>query len=62
MRYFVISSSKFNKNIFRLILGLFKILYGTFNRFVDKKYRPDLVVGFEVTQVFNHISNKNFQC
>ena len=47
VRYFVISSSKFNKNIFRLILGLFKILYGTFQSvLLIKKYRPDLVVGF----------------
>ena len=47
VKNFVVSSSKFNKNIFRLILGLFKILYGTFQSvLLIKKYRPKLVVGF----------------
>ena len=47
VRNFVVSSSKFNKNIFRLILGVFKILYGTFQSvLLIKKYRPKLVVGF----------------
>ena len=47
VKNFVVSSSKFNKNIFRLILGVFKILYGTFQSvLLIKKYRPKLVVGF----------------
>ena len=47
VKNFVVSSSKFNKNIFRLILGVFKILYGTFQSvLLIKKYRPNLVVGF----------------
>ena len=47
MKYFVVSSSRFNKNIFRLILGLLKILYGTLQSILlIKKYKPDLVVGF----------------
>lgn len=47
VKYFVVSSSKFNKNIFKLILGVFKILYGTIQSvLLIKKYRPALVVGF----------------
>lgn len=47
VKNFVVSSSKFNKNIFRLILAVFKILYGTFQSvLLIKKYRPKLVVGF----------------
>ena len=47
VKNFVVSSSKFNKNIFKLILGVFKILYGTFQSvLLIKKYRPKLVVGF----------------
>ena len=47
VKNFVVSSSKFNKNIFRLILAVFKILYGTFQSvLLLKKYRPKLVVGF----------------
>ncbi len=47
VKYFVVSSSKFNKNIFRLIFGTLKILYGTFQSILlIKKYKPDLVVGF----------------
>ena len=47
VKNFVVSSSKFNKNIFRLILGVFKISYGTFQSvLLIKKYRPKLVVGF----------------
>ena len=47
VKNFVVSSSKFNKNIFRLILAVFKILYGTFQSvLLIKKYKPKLVVGF----------------
>ncbi len=47
VKYFVVSSSKFNKNIFKLIIGIFKILYGIVQSvLLIKKYRPDLVVGF----------------
>ena len=55
VKNFVVSSSKFNKNIFRLILGVFKILYGTFQSvLLIKKYRPKLVVGFGGSRLSNN--------
>ena len=46
-KYHVISSSKLEKNIFTIIISIFKILYGFIYSFcLILKFKPSLVVGF----------------
>ena len=47
LKYHVISSSKLEKNIFTIIISIFKILYGFVYSFcLIIKFKPSLVVGF----------------
>tara|TARA_B100000035_G_scaffold195461_1_gene166868 strand:- start:12142 stop:13194 length:1053 start_codon:yes stop_codon:yes gene_type:complete len=47
LKYHVISSSKFEKNIFKLPISFFKIFYGfIYSFYLIVKFKPSLVVGF----------------
>ena len=47
LRYHLISSSKLEKNIFKVIISLFKIFYGfIYSLYLIVKFKPALVVGF----------------
>ena len=47
IRYHLISSSKLEKNIFKVIISLFKIFYGfIYSLYLIVKFKPALVVGF----------------
>ena len=47
IRYHLISSSKLEKNIFKVIISFFKIFYGfIYSIYLIVKFKPALVVGF----------------
>ena len=47
IRYHLISSSKLEKNIFKVLISFFKIFYGfIYSFYLIVKFKPTLVVGF----------------
>ena len=47
IRYHLISSSKLEKNIFKVLISFFKIFYGfIYSLYLIVKFKPELVVGF----------------